>query len=750
MHRSRRRARFAAACCALAATAAPPADATRLHLDGRPDEALWQQAQRFEEFVVTEPYTLAKPTHPTTAWIIGTPAGIAVAFRAVQPTGAPRLRERTPRDADQRGDRVNLFIDFNADGQIGYNFTVALSGAVQDATITNETAYSTDWDGAWQHAVAEDADAWTAEILIPWTIASMRDSAAATRTVAVQFDRVYGATAERSAWPAASFTRPRFVSEFAPVQIDQYPAAVLEAYPYTSATRDLRRSATTAKAGIDVFWKPSGDFQLAATLNPDFGQVEADELVVNFDAIEVFFSDRRAFFTENQALFDLRTPDGGQLVYTRRIGGPADDDPSRAAELDGAIKLGGAYAGLDYGLLAAREDGHAAGVGSRFEAARLQRATATGAVGYLGTWTQRPYLDREARVHALDGNWRPSPVLALSGQLIASEVTQESRTRSGRGAWLRADLTPDRTWRHELELTHFDGALDFNDLGFQRRASLNEIEYTAQRQQSVDDPASPLRGINWRGEVQYRTNDRGVRLPGALYVDLVRQYRSGGELQFGFGGDFAGTNDLISRGNGNVRLPARPYAYVAYDAPRIGSWQAEAALARESEGLGGPRWVGNGELRWAASDALGIGAELEYVHSRDWLIWERATLFGRYARRAAKLALDLDWFPAPGHELRARLEWLGIAAERGRAYRRGVDDRLRPAAESLHDFTISNLGLQLRYRWTYRPASDLYVVYGRGGFAEERGNAEDLTTLLATARRLRDADQIVVKLRHRF
>ena len=60
------------------------------------------------------------------------------------------------------------------------------------------------------------------------------------------------------------------------------------------------------KFGADIQWKPSGSFQLTAALNPDFGQVEADELVVNFDAIEVLFSDKRPFFAENQALFDVR------------------------------------------------------------------------------------------------------------------------------------------------------------------------------------------------------------------------------------------------------------------------------------------------------------------------------------------------------------------------------------------------------------------------------------------------------------
>ena len=70
-------------------------------------------------------------------------------------------------------------------------------------------------------------------------------------------------------------------------------------------------TSTTARytdAGADIFWKPNGQMQLTATINPDFGQVESDDLVVNFSANETFFSDKRPFFTENQGIFEFATP----------------------------------------------------------------------------------------------------------------------------------------------------------------------------------------------------------------------------------------------------------------------------------------------------------------------------------------------------------------------------------------------------------------------------------------------------------
>jgi len=90
----------------------------------------------------------------------------------------------------------------------------------------------------------------------------------------------------------------------------------------TSALDGLGGSRTLpGAAALQCLWKPSGQLQLAATVNPDFGQVESDDLVVNFDATETFFFEKRPFITENQGIFEFTPPsDFSQLLYTRRVG----------------------------------------------------------------------------------------------------------------------------------------------------------------------------------------------------------------------------------------------------------------------------------------------------------------------------------------------------------------------------------------------------------------------------------------------
>src|SRR3954452_21329855 len=91
-----------------------------IKIDGQLNEPEWERAQVFTDFRVTQPYTLGVPRHPTEARLLGTPQGIVVGFRCTHPRSTPRQLAQTPRDADNNGDRVNIYVDFNADAQVAY------------------------------------------------------------------------------------------------------------------------------------------------------------------------------------------------------------------------------------------------------------------------------------------------------------------------------------------------------------------------------------------------------------------------------------------------------------------------------------------------------------------------------------------------------------------------------------------------------------------------------------------------------
>ncbi len=734
--------------CAFSAGPAPAA----IQVDGSLDEPEWGRAQVFTDFRVTQPYTLAAPRHPTEARLIGTPEGIAIGFRCIQPASTPRQKEQTPRDTDNNGDRVNVYIDLDADAKVAYNVTIALAGSLQDATITNENLYSTDWDGDYEYAVRDLEDEWYVEVLLPWTLASMKNPGASKRTVGIVVDRVIAETAERSALEGKSFTRPRYLSEFPRVQIDQYQDSLFHVFPYATSASDWLGDETELKFGADILWKPSGSFQLTAALNPDFGQIEADDLVVNFDAIEVLFSDKRPFFAENQALFDVRLAGNDRLIYTRRAGGARDDDPARAAEIDAAVKFNGTAGNLDYGLLSAVERDYGDDVGRAFAAPRLRWSSGAWSVGYLGAFTDRPFLDRTAQVHASDVIWRPDARLSVQAQALASVIDQAGSDSTGDGALLQAGYAPSPDWQHQALLMHLGSELDFNDLGFQERAGLNRAFYSISRRFREFPETDRRAAALWRAQFEYNRNDTGDRLVPYLGLYREAQQRSGAVLTSNLliAGD--GVDDLISRGNGNVIVDTRlAELEQTYQSARIGKWRSFGRATFFQEGDEDFAFEIEGKVEYFARTDLSLALRVAMLRSRDWLIWMQDNLLASFDRTRGTLAGDLNWFPAPNHELRVKLQWLGIDAHDATPYRIAPSGDRVQSPDVVPDFQVNNFGLQLRYRWTFAPQSDFYVVYGRGGleFANDPAGG-GLDRLFSSAFELRDSDQLIVKVRYRF
>ena len=140
----------------------------QVKVDGVIDPAEWQGARHVTDFKMVQPFTQAATRHPTEAWILATPDGLAIAFRNTKIAGVETPRQRSARDQDVAIDRVNVMLDFDGDGRSGYDFTLTASDSIQDSTITGGGNFSSDWDGTWQHAVVDGAGEWTAELLIPW------------------------------------------------------------------------------------------------------------------------------------------------------------------------------------------------------------------------------------------------------------------------------------------------------------------------------------------------------------------------------------------------------------------------------------------------------------------------------------------------------------------------------------------------------------------------------------------------------
>ena len=745
----------------IAIAAIAPARAA-INVDGILDEPEWAEAKVFRDFVVTEPLTRAQPKYQTELRVLARPEALYVAMRVEHPR-AERTHGRGPRDSpNMPADPAILLIDFEGQGNTAYEFTVSLSGTMRDGIVLKQTQISLDWDAAWIARVHEDDAGWAVEWSIPWSVAPEGLVHGDQRTIGVYAARYIKKESVRYAYPAIELLGSNFVHEFQKIEIPRYRAASLDWFPYASVGRDNLSHSGQLREGIDVVWRPNGQNQLSAAVRPDFGQVESDNLVVNFSAIATFFDEKRPFFTEGQQLFDLRTTDNGRLVNTRRIGAAPDTGSAGGTDVLLAGKYSGTAGANEYGVFAALEDNSDDARGRRYGVGRYHFKLQNSSIGWLGSYVQRPTLARDAIVQSLDYDWVVRPGIALSSQLIESDIRQSPNAANentrldqrGHGAWLTLSYQPGGRWQHTLSVTHFDRHLDFNDMGYQQRADINELNIDSlffTRQYSKRSWAD---SGDWHLNVNLSRNTSGEAQQGAAELGHFWTWRNGDSTYAWYFHETTGLDDLISRGNGSVRIPQRHNWGVNYQTAQSGRVRWQAVLRLHEQGISG--YTRDIELAptWFLTESLSAGIDMTFVHSDEWLLWLSANRFGRYRRNEVDSYLNINWFPRPRHELRFKMQWVGLGARVKGSYQLNAQHQLVAlpgvSPDGGKDFTFSHLGLQLRYRYELQPLSDLYIVYSRGGDGSLADQSEGLWRQLDRAWSTRTADQLFVKLRYRF
>ncbi|GAC1536508.1 MAG: hypothetical protein NVS2B9_02310 [Myxococcales bacterium] len=288
-------------------------------------------------------------------------------------------------------------MDTTYDRRTAYHFMVYAAGQQLDGIHFNDTDFTSDWDGAWESAVAQTAEGWSVELRIPLRLLRIPDG---VREIGFNVYRHLTRRHEEDQWRYRPRGTPGDISQLGVLEGLEglRPVRALELRPYlaarattttpapaaarapaqlTGGCASLGVSASTisaACAGLDLRYSLASDLSLVGTLNPDFGQVEADARVLNLSTFETFFPEKRPFFLEGLDLFKspLRIPFGGpygglayRVFYSRRIGRPPGDPDLAAQETQlykptaqpvaTAIKLSGTVGGASVGFLSALE-----------------------------------------------------------------------------------------------------------------------------------------------------------------------------------------------------------------------------------------------------------------------------------------------------------------------------------------------------------------------------------------------------------
>lgn len=301
-----------------------------IRLDGELSEAAWQTATPATDFIENRPTPGRPERHRTEARLLYDDAAIYVG--AVLHDVAPDsiLRELSARDNLGNTDFFGVFFDTYHDGLNGYGFFVTPAGVQLDARYSSAGAGGDDdggedfsWNAVWDARTAQQGTDWVVEMRIPHS--AVRFSAAAVQEWGINFSRQRQSTRQQFFWNAVRPEVNGFINQSGVLTglENLHPPLRLSLTPYVSGylnhgptTPDGRMQTTrTVNGGADVKWGLNESFTLDATLVPDFGQVQSDNVVLNLSPFEVQFAENRPFFQEGVELFNK-----GGLFYSRRVG----------------------------------------------------------------------------------------------------------------------------------------------------------------------------------------------------------------------------------------------------------------------------------------------------------------------------------------------------------------------------------------------------------------------------------------------
>ncbi|MCK5774789.1 MAG: carbohydrate binding family 9 domain-containing protein, partial [Bacteroidales bacterium] len=345
-------------------------------IDGIISEAAWDVVVWDGDFIQWEPANGALPSQRTQFKIIYDDNYLYVAIRAFDSVPGEIVKRMSRRDGFE-GDFVEVSFDSYHDFLTAYSFTATVAGVKGDEKITSDGENWDDtWDPIWYMKTSVDSLGWIAEMKIPLT--QLRFSKESKQLWGLEVKRKIYRKEERSLWQHIDNTESGYVSRFGELhglenlnpkrQLDVTPYLVgsYEHYKEEEGSPFYTGSDLHARAGVDAKIGLTNNITMDLSINPDFGQVEADPSEVNLTAFESYFDEQRPFFIEGRNIFQfsLQPGDGDMsnngLFYSRRIGRspqyyPGEYDHVRMPEntkILGAAKISGkTKKGLSIGIM---------------------------------------------------------------------------------------------------------------------------------------------------------------------------------------------------------------------------------------------------------------------------------------------------------------------------------------------------------------------------------------------------------------
>ena len=703
-------------------------------IDGVLDEPEWANAFSISEFYQTSPFNLQKSQGETLVYIFSNEDGIYVGFINKQ-SNSSMLSKKTLRDEmTSLSDKNSINIDFDGDGNKAYILAVNLGDSLFDAIKIKTGDFKTDWDGDWIAKTKKHDGYWVSEFYLPWNLVLMNQPAGNKRTIKYSVLRY---KAKEQIWVSSSgsmASRPDYFEKLDSLEIANYTKSKLNFFPYVSSNQNSITKFEDNKIGAEIFYNSGTGKQINATFNPDFGQAESDDVVINFSAQETFYSEKRAFFNENQSLFNINNYDRYTVMNTRRIGSAPSYKCSEEDNIDECENSKKNYSDIDYalrysqktgktelGFFAARETDESFSIGRNFYALRSRIDLGNKTLGYMLTHVDDSFNNKTASVSVIDYVNVKSDQLTYFTDLLFSEKDDDSRF----GYRSQFNYQPSNFSYISGSILYFDENFQLNDFGYLRRADWIHVGLGGGLKQINFSKESPINQIDINVDFNYDADTNGNSNP--IRIDQKNEitFKDTSKLKFDFGIKTSGKNTTITRKNPDfpfVKIKKKKNITLDFEAVNYKFWTYDWRISFE-KGDKYNSWNSDGYKRefykiagsYFPNDNLKINLQYRIRKENEWLIWTEDNKFGLYDSEQDTVSIGLNWFSGNKHEIRLKSQFVALQADNPQSLISDNGGYLYDSDDLIKPFTQGVVSFQVRYKYEIAPLSYLYLVYSKGG-----------------------------------
>ena len=709
-------------------------NAESIVIDANLNEPEWDTAITINQYSEVIPFTLQPAEERTVAKIFSNENGIYVGFTNFQENSTmlsnKSLRDEIANTADQNW----ISIDFDNDRQKAYLFFVTLANIKGDGIRRIGGWPEFDWDGDWEVKTKEYDGYWVSEFLIPWNVALMKNVDSEERTINISTIRKI---AYKQSWigdAETSARRTNFLLKLRPIQIKNYTQSKVNYFPYVSKTYNSVTGFNEDKIGAEIFISSGTGKQVNLTFNPDFGQAESDEVIVNFSAQETFYSEKRAFFNENQSLFDLSHYDRYRVINTRRIGAASTYDCQASSDEDRCDGERKSYTDIDFalrytqkndnsnvGIFVAQESDESFTKGKNFYAIRSKNKIGTRTIGYFLTHVVDNFTNEKATVNVIDFINVKSDKLTLYTDFLSSEKEGVS------GFGLRSQFVykPTQLSRRSGSILYFEDSFRLNDFGYLKKNDWFHVGLGSDITKVDFNESSSVKERKIGTDFNYDSDTSGNSNPTQLRQEYNFQYKDTSSFQASWDLKTSGKNTTITRKNVDFPFVKRNGSFsfnLDYESPSYGSWEYDWRVGYETADKY-KTWSSEGyERRFAKIagsiypiDDFKLGWEFRVREEDEWLNWIKDNELAVYDLTQKIISINANWFKGYKHEIRLKSQFVALEAESPISLISDKAGYLYNHKSIVKPFTDGITSFQVRYKYEIAPLSYIYLVYTKGG-----------------------------------